>query len=92
MKIALLQDRRAYTMTFWALFIGLVVAPLMALSIEIGRFFAARAQISAAADAAANLDVVTVLGLAIFSGAILIISNLIVDVVYAFIDPRVRLA
>lgn len=53
MKIALLQDRLAYTMTFWALFIGLVVAPLMALSIEIGRFFAARAQISAAADAAA---------------------------------------
>ncbi len=46
----------------------------------------------AAADAAANLDVVTVLGLAIFSGAILIVSNLIVDVVYAFIDPRVRLA
>jgi peptide/nickel transport system permease protein len=46
----------------------------------------------AAADAAAQLDVVTVLGLAIFSGAILIIANLIVDVVYAFIDPRVRLA
>ena len=46
----------------------------------------------AAADAAAQLDVVTVLGLAIFSGAILILSNLIVDVVYAFIDPRVRLA
>ncbi len=46
----------------------------------------------AAAVAAANLDVVTVLGLAIFSGAILIVSNLIVDVVYAFIDPRVRLA
>jgi len=46
----------------------------------------------AAADAAAQLDVVTVLGLAIFSGAILILTNLIVDVVYAFIDPRVRLA
>jgi peptide/nickel transport system permease protein len=46
----------------------------------------------AAADAAANLDVVTVLGLAIFSGSILIISNLVVDIVYAFIDPRVRLA
>jgi len=46
----------------------------------------------AAADAAANLDVVTVLGMAIFSGIILIVANLIVDVLYAFIDPRVRLA
>jgi len=46
----------------------------------------------ASADAAANLDVVTILGLAIFSGTILILSNLIVDIVYAFIDPRVRLA
>ena len=46
----------------------------------------------AAADAAANLDVVTILGLAIFTGTILILSNLIVDIIYAFIDPRVRLA
>lgn len=40
-------------MTFWALFIGLVMVPMLALSIEVGRFFIARAQISAAADAAA---------------------------------------
>lgn len=53
MKKHFWPDRGAYTMTFWALFIGLVVAPLMALSIELARFFAARAQISAAADAAA---------------------------------------
>jgi peptide/nickel transport system permease protein len=46
----------------------------------------------AAADAAAQLDVVTTLGMAIFTGLILIISNLIVDVLYAVIDPRVRLA
>jgi len=46
----------------------------------------------AAADAAAQLDVVTILGLAIFTGTILIITNLIVDVIYAFIDPRVRLS
>ncbi len=46
----------------------------------------------ASADAAANLDVVTILGLAIFTGTILILSNLIVDIIYAFIDPRVRLA
>ena len=46
----------------------------------------------AAADAAAQLDVVTSLGLAIFTGMILILSNLVVDILYAFIDPRVRLS
>lgn len=46
----------------------------------------------AAADAAAQLDVVTILGLAIFTGFILILSNLVVDILYAFIDPRVRLS
>jgi peptide/nickel transport system permease protein len=46
----------------------------------------------AAADAAAQLDVVTILGLAIFTGMILILSNLVVDILYAFIDPRVRLS
>jgi ABC-type dipeptide/oligopeptide/nickel transport system permease component len=47
---------------------------------------------SAAARAAVNLDVVTVLGFALFNGLILIVSNLAVDVLYAFVDPRVRLS
>jgi peptide/nickel transport system permease protein len=47
---------------------------------------------SAAAAAAASLDVVTVLGFALFNGFILILANLAVDVLYGFIDPRVRLA
>jgi peptide/nickel transport system permease protein len=46
----------------------------------------------ATADAAANLDVVTTIGMAIFSGFILVIANLVVDVLYAVIDPRVRLS
>lgn len=46
----------------------------------------------AAADAASQLDVVTIIGMAIFTGFILIIANLIVDVFYAVIDPRVRLS
>ena len=46
----------------------------------------------AAANAAAQLDVVTVLGFAIFNGLILIVTNLVVDVMYAVIDPRVRLS
>jgi len=46
----------------------------------------------AAAEAAAALDVVTVLGFALFNGVILIVANLVVDVIYAVIDPRVRLS
>jgi len=45
----------------------------------------------AAANAAQQLDVVTVLGFAIFNGIILIFANLIVDILYGVIDPRVRL-
>jgi len=46
----------------------------------------------AAASAAQQLDVVTVLGFAVFNGLILILANLVVDILYGFIDPRVRLA
>lgn len=46
----------------------------------------------AAAAAASQLDVVTVLGFALFNGFILIVANLVVDVLYATIDPRVRLS
>jgi peptide/nickel transport system permease protein len=44
------------------------------------------------ADAALNLDIVTLLGLALFNSLIFVFGNLTVDVLYAFIDPRVRLA
>ena len=46
----------------------------------------------AAANAAAQLDVITTLGLALFNGFILIVANLVVDVLYAVVDPRVRLS
>jgi peptide/nickel transport system permease protein len=45
-----------------------------------------------AAAAAVSLDVVTVLGFALFNGLILIVANLIMDVMYAYVDPRVRLS
>ena len=46
---------------------------------------------SAAAEAAGNLDVVTVLAFVLFNGLILVLANVIVDILYAYIDPRVRL-
>jgi peptide/nickel transport system permease protein len=47
---------------------------------------------SIAAQAAGQLDVLTVLGFALFNGVILLVANLIVDVLYGVIDPRVRLS
>jgi peptide/nickel transport system permease protein len=47
---------------------------------------------SAAASAAAQLDVVTVLAFTLLTAFILIVANLVVDVLYGFLDPRVRLS
>lgn len=47
---------------------------------------------SAVADAAISLDVLTVLGFILFNATILIVANLVVDIMYAFLDPRVRLS
>jgi Flp pilus assembly protein TadG len=47
------KDCRAYSATFWAVFFGLVLIPLLALSMELGRYFYARAEVGKAADAAA---------------------------------------
>jgi peptide/nickel transport system permease protein len=46
----------------------------------------------AAGAAAAQLDVITVLSLTLLSGLILILANLVVDVMYGVLDPRVRLS
>ncbi|MCL4561565.1 MAG: ABC transporter permease [Chloroflexi bacterium] len=46
---------------------------------------------NAAGMAAANLDVITVLALTLLTGGILIVANLVVDILYASLDPRIRL-
>jgi peptide/nickel transport system permease protein len=43
------------------------------------------------ATAAQQLDYTCVLGTTMFYGLILVVSNLVVDILYAIIDPRVRL-
>jgi peptide/nickel transport system permease protein len=43
------------------------------------------------ADAALSLDVVSVLGITLFSSFILVFGNLVVDVLYGVVDPRIRL-
>jgi len=47
---------------------------------------------SAGASAAVQLDVITVLALVLLTGLIVLVSNLVVDIAYAFLDPRVRLS
>jgi len=44
-----------------------------------------------AARAAISLDHAAVLGFVMFIGAIYIVSNLVVDILYVYLDPRVRL-
>jgi peptide/nickel transport system permease protein len=43
------------------------------------------------AQAALTLDVVSVLGITLFSSFILVFGNLIADVLYGIVDPRIRL-
>jgi peptide/nickel transport system permease protein len=45
-----------------------------------------------AANAALNFDAVSILGIALFNGFLLIMANLVVDVLYAYLDPRIRLS
>lgn len=44
-----------------------------------------------AALAATQLDVPAVLGFALLVGVVFILANLVVDILYAYVDPRVRL-
>lgn len=68
------------------LFIGLLSGVVITETIYnlhgVGRLFA---------DAALAFDVVTVLGLVLFNGVIMVVGNLVVDILYGFVDPRVRL-
>lgn len=44
-----------------------------------------------AASAAISLDIPAVLGFALIAACVIIVANLIVDILYAYIDPRIRL-
>lgn len=44
------------------------------------------------AQSALQLDVISVLGVTLFEGALLVLANVVVDVMYAYLDPRIRLS
>jgi oligopeptide transport system permease protein len=43
-------------------------------------------------DSISNLDYSLIMGLTIFFGAFLVLMNLLVDIAYGFVDPRIRLS
>ena len=50
MKLKLLKDKRAYSLTFWTVFFGFILIPILALNIERRRYFCTRAEIANAAS------------------------------------------
>lgn len=44
------------------------------------------------ANAALSMDIAAVLGFALFAGIVFVTANLLVDILYAYVDPRIRLA
>lgn len=69
-------------LTLINLFNGVVITETVFSWHGMGRFLA---------EAAIALDVVSVLGVTLFSSVLLVIGNLVVDVLYVVVDPRVRL-
>ena len=68
-------------MQFVAIFSGVVVTESVFNWPGLGRL---------AASAAMSLDHATILGFALFMGILFIISNLVVDILYTYLDPRIR--
>jgi len=69
-------------MTLIALLNGVVITETVFNYPGIGSFVA---------QAAVSLDVISVLGMTLFSSFVLVLGNLFVDVLYGIIDPRIRL-
>jgi peptide/nickel transport system permease protein len=45
-----------------------------------------------AAEAIFNLDIPVIMGTVLFSALLIVVVNLLVDLLYAWLDPRIRLA
>jgi len=65
-----------------SLLAGVVIVEMVFVRTGLGSF---------AATAAQQLDYASIMGVLLFTSFILIVGNLIIDVSYAFIDPRIRL-
>jgi ABC-type dipeptide/oligopeptide/nickel transport system permease component len=70
---------------------GTMFAGLMGGVVVTETVFNRRGLGSFAASAATQLDIPSVLGFALLNGVVFVLVNLIVDILYAYFDPRVRL-
>ncbi len=70
---------------------GLLLASLMNGAVITETVFNYRGMGYWIASAALQLDVISVLGVALFIGTLYVVANLVVDVLYAYLDPRIRL-
>lgn len=72
--------------------LGPVVAAVLTGTFVIESIFAIPGMGKHYVESVQNMDYTLVLGMTVFYGAFLIIANLIVDILYGIIDPRIRLA
>lgn len=71
---------------------GLLIAGMMTGLVITETVFTMPGLGSWAARSAQTVDVAAILGFTMFSAIVFVFANLIVDVLYAYIDPRIRLA
>lgn len=69
---------------------GPVVASILTGTFVIESIFAIPGMGSYYVDSISGLDYTMVLGMTVFYGVFLVIANMIVDILYGFVDPRIR--
>lgn len=72
-------------------YVGPMVAALMTGTFIIEKVFSIPGLGRYFVNAIGDRDYAVTLGLTIFVGAMIIICNLVVDIIYAFVDPRVKI-
>jgi oligopeptide transport system permease protein len=72
-------------------FLGPLVAQVLTGSFVVERIFSIPGLGRSYVDSIGNRDYTLILGVTVFYGAFLVICNLVVDIIYAFIDPRIKL-
>lgn len=72
-------------------YLGPLVAGVLTGSFVMERIFSIPGLGRSFVDSIGNRDYTLILGVTVFYGAFLIICNLIVDIIYALVDPRIKL-